>query len=430
MYDLIIIGAGWAGLNAALTAKKYGLKAVLIEQGRIGGVCLNQGCIPTKTLLQSVKMLSLAKKFPSFGIEGAGQVVARMDQMQKRKEKIIQQLARGMEYMIKGVEYVQGCARIVSADTVEVDGKSLKARYILIATGSKPAALPQMAFDAVKIMSSDQLIDLQEIPASLLIIGGGVIGCEFASLFAGLGSKVTIVELMDQLIPGEDKEVAGKLEVLFKKRNITVLLNQDAAGVDAKAFDRVLVSIGRKADCQGLGVEKLGIQSEKGRVIVDGYLRTAVPTIFAAGDCIGTIMLAHFAAYQGRMAVENMVHPDNPRQIDMLNVPAAIFTDPEIASVGLTADQAVKTGIQVKVDKFDFLGSGMARILDETDGFIKVVSDNSTGRILGAAMIGPKVTEIIGIISAAVINRLTVSDIKKVILPHPTLSESISEALH
>lgn len=406
-YDLTIIGAGPAGFNAALRAKELGLKIALIDKGPIGGTCLNLGCIPTKTLIQSAKVYALAKKSAAFGIENT-QPRIDFTKIQERKEKIIQQLRSGMQFMLGGIDFLNAEAKIVSADTVEAGGKTLKTKNILIATGSKPIELDGFKFDAKKILSSDDILNLKEIPKSLLIIGGGVIGCEFASLFSTLGTQVTIAELMPQLLPGEDSEIAKKLEGIFKKKGIKVNIGTDAKAMNLKDYQLVLVCVGRAPN------------AEKGKIIIDDYLRTDTPNIYAAGDCTGKIMLAHYAAYQGRIAAENIAHPDKPQKADNANIPNCIFTDPEIASVG------AKEG---KVHKFDFLGSGMARILEETEGFIKIISDPDSKEVIGASIIGPKATELIAILSLAVSNKLTVSQIKETVLPHPTLAESIPEAL-
>ena len=428
MYDLAIIGAGWAGFNAALEAKKLGLNAVLIDKSEIGGTCLNLGCIPTKTLIQSAKICSLIKKSSSFGVN-APQPSLDFLKVLERKEKIIQQLKSGMKSMLTGVEFISGEAEIVSAREIKISGKLIQAKNILIATGSKPYELPQFKFDSKKILSSNEMLFLKDIPASLLIIGGGVIGCEFASLFSILGSKVAIAEKMPQLLPGEDKEIARKIETQFKKKGIKVNTNTDAQVFSLSDFDIVLVCVGRSPQTQNLGLENIGVGLEKGRVIVDGFLRTSINNIYAAGDCASKIMLAHFASYQGILAVNNLANPDNPKALQSNCVPGCIFSDPEIASVGLNEDRAVAAGTDIDIHKFDFLGSGMARIMDETDGFVKIISEKKSGIVIGASIIGPKATELIGIFTLAVKNSLTVKNLRDTIFAHPTLSESVTEAL-
>lgn len=428
MYDLAVIGAGWAGFNACLEAKKLGLSVALIDRSEIGGTCLNLGCIPTKTLIQSAKILSLIKKSSGFGVNCAEASVDFL-KVQERKERIIRQLGSGMRSGLTGVDFISGEAKVISSQEIKIDGRIIQAKNILIATGSKPYELAPFKFDSKKILSSNEVLSLKYIPASILIIGGGVIGCEFASLFSILGSKVTVVEKMPQLLPGEDKEIAKKIETQFKKKGIKVNINTDAQTFSLNDFDIVLVCVGRSPQTQGLGLEDIGVGLEKGRIIVDEYLRTGVNNIYAAGDCASKIMLAHFAGYQGRLAVNNLADPKNPKAVNLTCVPGCIFTDPEIASCGLSEEKALSAGIDIDIHRFDFMGSGMARIMDETDGFMKIISDKKTGVVIGASIIGPKATELIAILSLAVTNSLTIKNLRETIFAHPTLSESIAEAL-
>lgn len=427
-YDLAIIGAGWAGFKAALRAKSKGLRVALIEKEQIGGVCLNRGCIPTKALLQSAKIYTLARKSKIFGIETTTPQ-PNFREIQERKDKIIQQLRKNMESMLKGIDFLNLEAQILNRDTLETVRGKIKAKFILIAAGSRPLELANLRFDGKKIISSDDILGLKEVPRSLLIIGGGVIGCEFASLFSALGCQVSVIELMPQLLPGIDKEIARKIEAVFKKKKIQVNTNVDAKSVDFAPYDLILLCVGRAAKTEGLGLDRVGIKSEKGRILVDEYLKTNISNIYAAGDCAAKTMLAHFAAYQGEIAAENMANPTHPKKADNLNIPSCIFTDPEIGSVGLTEEEARTKGIGIKINKFDFLGSGMARILDETEGFIKIVSDKETGQLLGGSIIGPRSSELIGILTIAIQSRLKLSHLKDAILAHPTLSEGITDAV-
>ena len=427
-YDLAVIGAGWAGFNAALRAKAYGLKAVLIDKGELGGTCLNRGCIPTKALLQSAKAYALAKKSKIFGIETSAPQ-ANFSEIQSRKNKIIQQLRQGMEFMLKGIDFISAQAQFVSNTTLELGNRQISAKYVIIATGSKPLELKGLAFDAKKIISSDEILNLDAVPDTLLIIGGGVIGCEFASLFSALGSQVSIVELTPQLLPGADKEIARKLETIFKKRGIKVATNTDAKNLDLAHYNLALLCVGRIPVTDNLGLQRLKVNTQKGRIITDAYLKTSVPNIYAAGDCASNVMLAHFAAYQGEIAARNIALPSHPRKSDDSNIPNCIFTEPEIGSIGLTEEEAAASGIDVKTDRFDFLGSGMARILDETEGLIKIISHKKTNEILGASIIGPRATELIGILTVAIQSRLEITHLEDTIFAHPTLSEGIASAL-
>jgi dihydrolipoamide dehydrogenase len=415
-YDLAVIGAGWAGYNAAVKAKESGLKVCLVEKNLIGGTCLNLGCIPTKTLIQSSKVFSTLKKSANFGIE-ASPLKINFVKIQERKEHIIQQLRAGMESRLKGIDLIHAAAEVTSSGEIKAGERLIRAKSILVACGSRPAELGNLKFDHKKVISSDDLLNIKEIPASLLIIGGGVIGCEFACLFNSLGSAVTIIEKMPQLLPGLDSEIARRLEGLFKKKGIKISTNTDATTFNLNAYELVLLSVGRIPNNLGLDLT------------VDAYLRTKTPNIYAAGDCTGKLMLAHFAAYQGEIAAHNIAHPDNPRKADNSVVPNCVFTDPQIACVGLSEDEAKAQRLDFGVNKFDFLGSGMARIMDEVEGFIKIISENKSARILGASIIGPKATELIGMLTLAISSGLKISDIKNTILAHPTLSESIGEAL-
>jgi dihydrolipoamide dehydrogenase len=426
-YDLTIIGAGWAGFNAALKAKELGLNVCLIDKGDIGGTCLNRGCIPTKALIQSAKVYSLSKKCADFGIENSSPA-ANFAEIQKRKDKLIQQLRSGMQFMLKNIEFLNAEAKIISPDEIQAAGKNLQTKSILIASGSKPFELQALKFDGKKIVSSDDILNLKELPKSLLIVGGGVIGCEFASLFCSLGTQVTIVEMMPQILPGIDKEAARKLEGIYKKKGVKVYVNTDAATQDLNSFNLVLVAVGRTPNTRDLGLDKVGVNLEKNKIIVDKYLQTNIPNIYAAGDCTGKIMLAHFAAYQGEVVAENVARGQS-KKANNATVPNCIFTDPEIASVGLSEEEAVSRGVDVKVSKFDFLASGMARILDEADGFIKVLSDKKTDVVIGGSIIGPKATELIANFSLAISCGLKCRQIKETIFAHPTLSESIREAI-
>jgi len=425
-YDLAVIGAGWAGFNAAIRARELGLKVALIEQGFVGGTCLNRGCIPTKALIRSAKIYSLVKKAKAFGVEVQAPQINFLE-IQARKDKIVGQLRSGMQSMLGGIDFINAQAQFLSPQEIKAGERILRPKFMLIASGSRPIELKDFKFDGKKIISSDQILNLKGLPKSLLIIGGGVIGCEFASLFSILGAQVTLAEKMPQLLPQEDKEIAIKIETLFKKRGIKVNTSTDPAGLNLADYELVLLCIGRAPDTDGLGLENAGVALEKGKITVDEYLRTNIPNIYAAGDCTGKVMLAHFAAYQGEVAAQNLAKA-NTKKADDDNVPNCIFTEPQIASIGLSQDQALKKGLDIKINRFDFLGLGMARILDETEGFIKIISDKKSEEILGASIIGPGATELIATIALARSTGLKLSQIRQTIFAHPTLSESIREA--
>jgi len=426
MYDLAVIGSGWAGFNAALKAKAYGLKVCLIERGNIGGTCLNRGCIPTKSLISCTKVYSTLKKSSNFGVNCDN---PRFDflKIQERKDNLVRLLAEGMRGRITGIDFINSAAQILPDCRIKVEGQIVSSRFILVATGSRPAELDGFKFDGRKIISSDEALSLAEFPRSLMIIGGGVIGCEFASLFSALGSEVSIVEKFPALLPGEDGDVSRKIETIFKKKGIKVSTGAEPSEIDTGAYDKILVCVGRKAEFSGLGLENIGVKTGKG-IVVDDYLKTDAKNVFAAGDCTAQVMLAHYAAYQGTEAVENMFSAI-PRKANNRVVPACVFCDPEIASVGMNEDKARAAGLAVKVHKFDFRASAMARIIDEAEGFIKILSGQGTEEVVGGCIIGPKATELIAIVAMAVSLRLKVSQLRQVIFAHPTLSESVREAL-
>jgi len=427
MYDLSIIGAGWAGFNAALRARSLGLKTALIEESSIGGTCLNRGCIPTKTLVQSAKILEESRKAGIFGIGISSLPQVDFLTVQARKDNIIRQLAKGMESRLSGIDYLSGSARIADNQLIKISGREISTKNILLAVGSSPVELPGLPFDGKKILSSDQLLKLETIPGSLLVVGGGVIGCEFAWIFASLGSKVSVVELSDQLLPGVDRDIARKLETVFKKKGVGVSTSTDAGSIDLNNFDKVLVCVGRKANYREFA--EIGIETGRSGFVVDDHLRTSVDNIYAAGDCTGKLMLAHYASYQGVIAAENIRSPQDQRKADNTIVPACIFTSPEIACVGLTEAQARQSNAQVRVSKFDFLGSAMARIQDETEGFIKVVSEGGSNKLLGAHIIGAKATELISVFALALNYGMDANQLKRTIFAHPTFAESIVESL-
>lgn len=428
MYDLAIIGAGWAGFSAACRARDLGLKVCLLENNSPGGTCLNRGCIPTKALIQSAKVYSLIKKSSVFGIE-VPPPVFNLAKALERKNKLIEQLRQGMQFMLKGVDLVSAAACIVSSRQIKAGGSLIEANAILIASGSTAVELPGFKFDGKSIISSDEALNLSVVPDSLLVIGGGAIGCEFASLFYNLGSKVTIAEKLPHLLPGLDSQVSAKLESLFKKRGITVNTGADVALLDPKQYAQVLVCVGRSGNTKGLGLEAAGIKTENGMISVSDTLETSVPGIFAAGDCASKIKLAHFAAYQGRLVAENLTNKTEPAKVNQSAVPNCIFCEPEIGSIGLSEDEGRKSGREIQTHRFDFMASGMARIMDEAEGFIKIVSDKKNGQLLGAAIIGPKATELIAVLSVAISNQRNISELRNTIFSHPSLSECLSEAV-
>lgn len=427
MYDLIIIGAGPAGIAAAEYAARHGFKTALIEKEALGGVCLNSGCIPTKTILNTTKLFSQFKKSAKFGIDCAQEPRIDLSRLGQRVKEVSAQLRAGLDFLVKSnkIDLIFAHARIIAPGQVSLADKILEAKYILVACGSKPIELPKIKFDGKKIISSTEALDIQDIPKKLLIIGGGVIGCEFAEIFLSLGSGVEIVELTSNLLPGIDKEAARRIESVFKKKGANVRLNTDASTLNFADYDKVLLCVGRAphSDC----FEGLDIKKERNRVLVNEYLQTNIPNVYAAGDCIGGYLLAHAASYEGRLSVKNML-AGNTQKADYKAVPSCIFTNPEIACVGLSEEDARKKEREIIVKKFDFRALGMAYVFDETDGFVKIVADKQEN-ILGAVIAGHKASELIHVLSLAVNNGLKLSQVRDTIFAHPTVSEAIAETL-
>ena len=429
-YDLAIIGSGPCGCVAAIRAAQLGLKTCIFEKDKIGGVCLNWGCIPTKALSASAIALYNIERASDFGINVKG-FDLDFSKVYERKEAIVKKLSSGIEMLLKArkIEIIREKAEIKSPTSIKTSNLEVETKNILIATGSIPFELLGLSFDHTNILSSTDILELKAIPKSLIIVGGGVIGCEFASIFRSFGSEITIIEAMPQLLPSEDEEIARKLEQIFKKRGIKVLTNTKIDKIDKG--DKAFIAVGRSPNSKGLGIEALGIECNKGWVKVDASLRTNIKNIYAAGDIKGGMLLAHVASREGIVAVEHMA--GNSQAIDYNAVPSCIFTNPEIASVGLNEKAAKNKGINVKARKFLFGAIGKSHVLGETEGFIKLVVDNSSDKILGAQIIGPHATELIAEITPCIQFGITSEKLASVIHAHPTLSEIVceaSEAIH
>ncbi len=442
-FDIAVIGGGPGGYVAALRAAQLGAKTVVVERDRLGGTCLVRGCIPTKALLQSSELYSQARAGAPFGLV-AGQVGFDWSVAQKRKTAVVDQLVKGVEGLLKagGVTTMKGTACLEGGGVVDVGGEKIQAKDIVIATGSAVARIPLKGAELT--IDSDQILELKEIPKRLAVIGGGVVGMEFAAMFAALGSKVTVFEMLPQILPmvdadlvaayskhlgslGAEVHTASKVaEVVKAKGGLRVRFSSEAqdAAVDA---DQVLLAVGRVPYTQGLEAENAGVKLERGRVVVDSHLRTSAEGVWAIGDVIGGIMLAHVASYEGVCAVENIAgHAD--RTPDYHAAPNGIYTDPEIAHVGLGEKEAAEKGIAVKIGKFPFAASGRALTLGQSEGFVKVLADPGSGRLLGAHIIGPRATDLIAEATLAVQNGLTLEQIDLTIHAHPTLPESLMQA--
>lgn len=428
MFDLCVIGSGWAGFNAALRAAELGASVCLIEKDKLGGVCLNRGCIPTKALANSSKIFSHLKDASDFGIE-VKDYSANFQKIQEYKTRVIEKLSSGILFHLKSkkVQIINAEARISSQNEIIAGEQKIQAKHIIIAAGSRPTELPILKFDGKRVISSDEILELNSVPRNLLIVGGGVIGCEFASIFSAIGTEVTIVELLDRLLPLEDKEISQKIETIFKKKGIKFNTQTNIENFPKEGFEKILVCVGRTPNTENLGLEDAGVKTEKKRICVNNFLETNIPNIYAIGDCVGRKMLAHVASYEAIVAAENIF--SRKREVKYSAIPNCIFTDPEVASVGLSEEEALRQGLSIKTNKFNFLSSGMAHILGETEGFIKLIANAKTKEILGASIIGPKATELIAVLTLCIRKGLKLEDIYDTIFAHPTLSESIFEAV-
>jgi dihydrolipoamide dehydrogenase len=448
-YESVIIGGGPGGYTAAIRLGQLGKKVMLIEKNRLGGECLNYGCIPSKTLINAVKISEKARYFAGHGLEGELRV--NLKELKAWKTQVVRQLVNGLESLCKAnrVEVVYGLATLLDNHTVRAklsDGttKDIEAENIVLATGSKPVELPSFHFDHENILHNWDVLELEAPPKSLAVIGGGVVGMEFAFLFAKMGSKVTVVELMDQLLPGMDKEVsalifesalAHKIDVFLKAKAInwtksSGLLKLRFLVQDAEKeieCEKILVSVGRKPDTNGLGLEKIGVKTDqRGFVLVDTKLRTNIENIFAIGDLVTGPMLAHKASRQGVIAAE--VISGLKSEFDNVVIPDATFTDPEVATAGLSAESATKAGYDVLVAKFPFLALGRAVSVGETKGFVKIVVDKPTNQVLGAQIVGSNASDLISEVALAIEMGATTEDLGSTIHPHPTFPEAIMEA--
>ena len=441
-FDVLIIGGGPGGYVAALRAAQLGAGTALVERDRVGGTCLVRGCIPTKALLQSSELYSLAKSAEAFGVM-TGELRVDWPLAQKRKAAVVDQLVKGVEGLLKagGVTVMRGTGRLAGKGAVQVGGETILAKDIVIATGSAIARIPIKGAELT--IDSDQLLELKDVPASLAIIGGGVVGMEFAAMFAALGTKVTVLEMLPQVLPMVDadlvtvyaKHLNGLGAVIHTNAKVSEVVKSNgglevrfSAGGEggAVAADLVLLAAGRVPYTDGLGTQEAGVLLERGMVVVDPNLRTTAPGVWAIGDVIGGIMLAHVASYEGVCAVENIVGGAN-RTPDYHAAPNCVYTDPEIAHVGLGEKEARERG-EVKVGRFPFAASGRALTLGQPEGFVKVVADARSGRLLGVHMVGPRVTDLIAEATLAVQNNLTMEQLDLTMHAHPTLAESFFEA--
>ncbi len=441
-YDLLVIGGGPAGYIAAIRAAQLGAKVALIEKEELGGTCLNHGCIPTKALLASADVYHKIAGAKSFGITVDGFSID-FSAVIDRKDRIVNRLRLGIGSILKSynIEVIKGTASFTGGSSVMAGDRFIAFKKCIIATGSVSVNIPGLETNGKDIITSTEILNMKTLPASLLIIGGGVIGIEFASLFSCLGVKVTVVEALNKILPFEDQEIAASMSALLTKKGVELHTGAKVLKItgttaeiekEGKKFsvtaDKILVSIGRKPNYEGLGLEKAGLALEKNRLKVNEKLETNVRGIYAVGDAASKYMLAYVASAEGIVAAENACGKDS--KIDHKIIPTCVFTSPEIAHVGLTEAEAKEKGLKYRVGKFPFAASGRAHILNETDGFIKVLVDETTDGFLGVHIIGPEATEIIHSASIAMKLETTTKEMERIIFNHPTLSEGLMEAAH
>ena len=458
-FDLVVLGGGTGGYVAAIRASQLGMKVAIVEKEKLGGTCLHKGCIPSKALLRSAEVFATLKESDKYGVL-AGEVGYDFGKVQERKKNIIEQLHKGVQFLMKkgSITIFEGFGRVMGpsifspqAGAVRIekengDQEMIVPRFLLLATGSRPRTLPGLTIDGTQVVTSDEALEWEELPKSVVIVGGGVIGIEWASMLNDFGVDVTVVEYADRILPTEDEEVSKEMARLLKKRKVQIVTGakvlaesvekgdglvkiqaETANGVQTFEAVKILVSVGRQANVENLGLEATEIKVEKGAVVVNEHFQTAESHIYAIGDVIGGLQLAHVASHEGILAVEHMAGLQ-PHPLDYTQVPKCTYSRPQVANVGWTEKEAREQGFEVKVGKFSFKSLGKALIEGENDGFVKLVVDVKTNDLLGVHMIGPHVTDMISEAGLARVLDATAWEIGQTIHPHPTLSEAIMEA--
>ncbi|HSH65108.1 MAG TPA: dihydrolipoyl dehydrogenase [Bacteroidia bacterium] len=449
-YDLIVIGSGPGGYVAAIRASQLGLKTAIVERENLGGICLNWGCIPTKALLKSAQVFEYLKHASDYGINVKGGD-ADFSAVVKRSRDVADGMSKGVQFLMKKnkIDVINGTGKVKAGKKVDVtaaDGKvtTYEAKHILIATGARSRQLPNLPQDGKKIIGYREALTLPKVPKTMVVVGSGAIGSEFAYFYATMGTKVTLVEYLPAIVPVEDTEVSKQLERSFKKIGIEVMTEASVEQVDTKGegckvkiktkkgeqqvdCDIVLSAVGIQANLENIGLEETGIATDKGKILTNPYYQTNIPGYYAIGDCVGGQALAHVASAEGIICVEKIAG-HHPEPLDYNNIPGCTYCQPEIASVGMTEAKAKEAGIEVKIGKFPFSASGKASAAGAKDGFVKLIFDAKYGELLGAHMIGANVTEMIAEIVAIRKLETTGHELIKTVHPHPTMSEAIMEA--
>lgn len=450
-YDVIIIGSGPGGYVAAIRASQLGMKVAVVEKESLGGICLNWGCIPTKSLLKSAQAFEYAKHAADYGVAISGEVKADFAAMVKRSRDVADGMSKGIQFLFKKnkIETIVGFGKLAGKNSVEVSDESGKktiyqAKHIILATGARSRELPNLPQDGKKIIGYRKALSLDKQPESMVVVGSGAIGSEFAYFYHSIGTKVTLVEFMPTLVPNEDEEVAKQLERSFKKLKMDVLTSSSVEKVDTSGekckvtiktkkgeevveADIVLSAVGITPNTEGIGLEELKVQTENGRVKTDEFYRTNVEGVYAIGDIVAGPALAHVASAEGIICIEKIAGL-NPESLNYGNIPGCTYTSPEISSVGFTEAKAKEAGYEIKVGKFPYSASGKASAAGQKDGFVKLIFDAKYGELLGAHMIGGNVTEMIAEMVVARKLEITGHELLKTIHPHPTMSEAIMEA--
>ncbi len=450
-YDILIIGSGPGGYVAAIRAAQLGFKVGVVEKENLGGICLNWGCIPTKSLLKSAQAYNYAVHSTDYGVKIDGSVTPDFEAMVKRSRGVAEGMSKGIQFLFKknNIEVINGFGKLIAKNKVEVTNSegsktNIEAKHIILATGARSRSLPNLPQDGEKIIGYRQAMTLKEQPKTMVVVGSGAIGSEFAYFYQSIGTEVTLIEYLSDIVPNEDEEVSKTLARSFKKIKMKVMTNSSVESVDTSGnkcivkvktskgieeieADIVLSAVGVQTNVEGIGLEELGVKTEKSKIIVDNYYKTNVEGIYAIGDIVHGPALAHVASAEAICCVEKIAG-QNPHPIDYNNIPGCTYTTPEVSSVGLTEAKAKEAGYEVKVGKFPFSASGKASAAGEKDGFVKLVFDAKYGELLGAHMIGGNVTEMISSMVIARKLEITGHELIKSIHPHPTMSEAIMEA--